>query len=309
MCKKMGRSSKDKRDIYYRLAKEEGWRARSAFKLLHAEETFGILKGVTRAVDLCAAPGGWSQVLSKYLYEPRSAEDRKQVKIIAVDLQGMAPIEGVTQLRADITKEETAKAIIEYIGGQKAQLLVSDGAPDTTGNHDLDEYMQGQLLLSALSIATYVLEENGSFVSKIFRAGNTGYIFKQMQRFFKDVCVFKPGASRNSSIEAFVVGRQFCLPSNYVPCNLITAWIDEDPQTWMVQKCGKVAKPKLRVPFVAYKDVLDADRSYELDENYRYNEVVQKPLTAAYQDVLQKTKNVSIRYKPIVIHHTEPLES
>ena len=84
----MGKTSKDKRDIYYRLAKEHGWRARSAFKLLQIDERFEIFKGVDRVVDLCAAPGSWSQVLSRKLKE------NPHGKIVAVDLQPMSPIDG-----------------------------------------------------------------------------------------------------------------------------------------------------------------------------------------------------------------------
>ncbi|KAA0189934.1 hypothetical protein HAZT_HAZT000413 [Hyalella azteca] len=124
----MGRCSKDKRDIYYRLAKEEGWRARSAFKLLQIDEEFNIFKGVTRVVDLCAAPGSWSQVLLRKLRHKSAAPD--EVKIVAVDLQAMAPLEGVTCMQGDITKVETAHAIIEHFSGDKAQLVVCDGAPD-----------------------------------------------------------------------------------------------------------------------------------------------------------------------------------
>ncbi|XP_043936243.1 putative tRNA (cytidine(32)/guanosine(34)-2'-O)-methyltransferase isoform X2 [Protopterus annectens] len=98
----MGRSSKDKRDIYYRLAKEEGWRARSAFKLLQLDQEFNLFEGVFRAVDLCAAPGSWSQVLSRKLkgIDGKSSD----VKIVAVDLQAMAPLPGVIQIQGDITK-------------------------------------------------------------------------------------------------------------------------------------------------------------------------------------------------------------
>uniref|UniRef100_A0A6I8PA16 Ribosomal RNA methyltransferase FtsJ domain-containing protein n=1 Tax=Ornithorhynchus anatinus TaxID=9258 RepID=A0A6I8PA16_ORNAN len=95
----MGRSSKDKRDIYYRLAKEEGWRARSAFKLLQLDEEFQLFQGVHRAVDLCAAPGSWSQVLSRKLKGSEEAST-----IVAVDLQAMAPLPGVIQIQGDITK-------------------------------------------------------------------------------------------------------------------------------------------------------------------------------------------------------------
>ena len=99
----MGRSSKDKRDIYYRLAKEDGWRARSAFKLLQLNDDFDLFNGVSRVVDLCAAPGSWSQVLSRKLIDERS-ENKGKVKIVAVDLQAMAPLPGVIQIQGDITK-------------------------------------------------------------------------------------------------------------------------------------------------------------------------------------------------------------
>ena len=121
----MGRSSKDKRDVYYRLAKEEGWRARSAFKLMQIDEDFQIFTGVKKVVDLCAAPGSWSQVLSKKL-EANKAESN--VKIVAVDLQAMAPLPGVIQLQGDITKLETAKKIVGYFEGEDADLVVCDGA-------------------------------------------------------------------------------------------------------------------------------------------------------------------------------------
>ncbi|XP_043652363.1 putative tRNA (cytidine(32)/guanosine(34)-2'-O)-methyltransferase 2 [Drosophila teissieri] len=302
----MGRTSKDKRDIFYRLAKEQGWRARSAFKLLQAEETFQLLNGLTRAVDLCAAPGSWSQVLAKRMYEPLPPTEREMVKIIAVDLQGMAPIEGVKQLRADISKESTAEAIIEFFGGEKAQIVVSDGAPDSTGMHDFDSYVQGELLLSALSISSFILEEGGSFVSKIYRSDRTSRLYTHLKRFFKDVCVFKPSASRNSSIEAFVVARKFCLPEGYKPCNLITEWHD-NPEFWVGRK--KTSPPVVQVPFVAYKGDLDSDRTYDLGENYVYKAPVQQPLTAAYQDILQKTSQVNIKYEGIrVIHDKEILK-
>lgn len=117
----MGRSSKDKRDIFYRLAKEEGWRARSAFKLLQIDSQFNILQDVTKAVDLCAAPGSWSQVLAQ------SLNGRETAQIVAVDLQAMSPIAGVQCLQGDITSETTAKDIIRLLGDCKADIVVCDG--------------------------------------------------------------------------------------------------------------------------------------------------------------------------------------
>jgi tRNA (cytidine32/guanosine34-2'-O)-methyltransferase len=151
----MGKASKDKRDIYYRLAKEQGWRARSAFKLLQIDEEFDIFQNVTRAVDLCAAPGSWSQVLSQKLQQP----DRK---IVAVDLQAMAPLPDVIQLQGDITKLSTAQAIIGHFEGAMADLVVCDGAPDVTGLHDMDEYIQAQLLLAVILVFEMLLNAAGA---------------------------------------------------------------------------------------------------------------------------------------------------
>ncbi|KAF8794498.1 putative tRNA like protein [Argiope bruennichi] len=218
----MGRSSKDKRDIYYRLAKEEGWRARSAFKLLQINEEFGIFKGVTKAVDLCAAPGSWSQVLSRKL---RGNAEAGHVKIVAVDLQAMAPLAGVTQIQGDITKVSTAQEIISYFQGESADLVVCDGAPDVTGLHDLDEYVQAQLLLAALNITTHLLKEGGTFVAKIFRGKDVTLLYSQLKLFFKTVTVAKPRSSRNSSIEAFAVCEGYHPPKGYVP-NMMNPLLD-----------------------------------------------------------------------------------
>jgi tRNA (cytidine32/guanosine34-2'-O)-methyltransferase len=167
----MGKSSKDKRDIYYRLAKEKGFRARSAFKLLQINQELDLFSHVSKVVDLCAAPGSWSQVLSNHLTD---------AKIVAVDLQKMAPLPGVVCIQGDITKTSTANEIIHHFDGGKAQLVVCDGAPDVTGLHDLDEYIQAQLLLAAFNITSHVLENGGTFVAKIFRGKDMSLLVAQM---------------------------------------------------------------------------------------------------------------------------------
>lgn len=219
----MGRTSKDKRDIYYRLAKEQGWRARSAFKLLQLDEKFALFSdNVVRVVDLCAAPGSWSQVLSKSL--PPNAN------IIAIDLQLMAPLLGVTQLQGDITKLETAQRVIGHFEGERADLVVCDGAPDVTGLHDMDEYVQGQLLLAALNITTHILKEGGTFVAKIFRGKDANLLFAQLQVFFTEVYCAKPASSRNSSLESFVVCKDYRPPPTYQP-TLLTKFIEDGYST------------------------------------------------------------------------------
>uniref|UniRef100_A0A182VQI9 Putative tRNA (cytidine(32)/guanosine(34)-2'-O)-methyltransferase n=1 Tax=Anopheles minimus TaxID=112268 RepID=A0A182VQI9_9DIPT len=300
----MGKTSKDKRDIYYRLAKEEGWRARSAFKLIHIDEVFHIFDGVTRAVDLCAAPGSWSQVLSKRLYESRDPKDRDEVKIIAVDLQSMGPLPGIVQLQGDITKLSTAEAIIQHFGEQqKAQLVICDGAPDVTGLHDIDEYIQSQLLLAALNITTHVLTQGGTFVAKIFRGKDTTLLYSQLRIFFERVTIAKPPSSRNSSIEAFVVCQDYRPPEGYIP-QMINPMLD-DVQQIACQTDSPVNRAI--VPFLVCGDLrkFDSDMSYSLnidpEKDYEYRDVVQKPLAPAYSEVLERMKTTSLKHGSIKV--------
>lgn len=289
----MGKTSKDKRDIYYRLAKEEGWRARSAFKLLQINELHGIFNGVTRAVDLCAAPGSWSQVLTKKLHE--NTNNIHNVKIVAVDLQVMAALPGVIQIQGDITKLSTATAIIKEFEGNKADLVVCDGAPDVTGLHDIDEYVQSQLLLAAFNITTHVLKNGGVFVAKIFRGKDVTLLYSQLKQFFEFVTVSKPRSSRNSSIEAFVVCQNYKPPTGYVP-NMVNPLLDH-------QYCDFnqfTGVNRFIVPFNACGDLsaYDSDQSYPLllenQISYEYKEPVQGPINPPYKDVLEMTRNLQL---------------
>ncbi|EPQ29728.1 uncharacterized protein PFL1_02948 [Pseudozyma flocculosa PF-1] len=258
----MGKSSKDKRDIYYRQGKSEGYRARSAYKLLHLNEQYGFLGGAAsyslhgtsepvsptpqRVVDLCAAPGSWSQVLSNRLAAVPDSH------LVSVDLQAMAPLPGVTQIIGDITTASTADAVSRALASSgsssassaspangkskakaKAQLIVCDGAPDVTGLHDLDEYLQSQLLLAATQITLRLLERGGTFVAKIFtqlpqaragwaqknelhgaRPGTSGaFLASQLRCFFDRVEIAKPRSSRVGSVEHFVVCQGFRPPA------------------------------------------------------------------------------------------------
>lgn len=278
----MGKSSKDKRDIYYRLAKEQGWRARSAFKLIQIDEQFNVFDGVVRVVDLCAAPGSWSQVLSKRLYANKSDDaERAAVKIVAVDLQSMAPLPGVTQLKGDITKESTANEVLSQFGDQLVDLVVFDGAPDVTGLHDLDEYIQAQLLLAAINITTYLLKPGGTFVGKIFRGKDVAVLIGQLEIFFGEVTVTKPCSSRNSSIESFVVCRQFRLPDGYTP-TMANPLMTNDPRPWDEMNVHPVI-----TPFVACGSLsgFDADKTYSLEiDGLKYFQTppVQKPISPPY---------------------------
>ncbi|KAH7820984.1 putative S-adenosyl-L-methionine-dependent methyltransferases superfamily protein [Monocercomonoides exilis] len=205
----MGRASKDKRDVFYRKAKEEGYRARSAFKLLQIDHQFNIFDGVKNVVDLCAAPGSWSQVCSQKL------KDVPEAHIVAIDLNEMLPIPGVTILKGDITSPQKIQEIIDACEGKPIDIVLSDGAPDVTGLHDMDEYLQGQLILAALTVTTKLLRPGGKFVAKIFRGKDVAFMYTQLRVYFCDVVVAKPQSSRNSSIESFVVCRGFRQPESY----------------------------------------------------------------------------------------------
>ena len=141
----MGKTAKDKRDIYYRKAKEEGYRARSAYKLLQIDEELHIFDdSVQRVVDLCAAPGSWSQVIAKRLKQ-MGRDILARRCLVSVDLFEIAPIEGCTMVKGDITREKTVQEIQALFreeeakeGEEQAQLVVSDGAPDILGDHDFD---------------------------------------------------------------------------------------------------------------------------------------------------------------------------
>ncbi|XP_038638068.1 putative tRNA (cytidine(32)/guanosine(34)-2'-O)-methyltransferase [Scyliorhinus canicula] len=289
----MGRSSKDKRDIYYRLAKEEGWRARSAFKLLQLDEEYSLFQGVCRAVDLCAAPGSWSQVLSRKL--KREDPNSSEIKIVAVDLQAMAPLPGVIQIQGDITKVSTAQEIIKHFEGQAADLVVCDGAPDVTGLHDIDEYIQAQLLLAALNITTHVLKPGGTFVAKIFRGKDVTLLYSQLKIFFNEVTCAKPRSSRNSSIEAFVVCRGYSPPEGYVP-NMSNPLLDHCYDVDFNQLEGP---NRLIVPFLACGDLsaYDSDKTYPLQldpsKEYIYTAPTQPPIHPPYQQAcFLKKKNL-----------------
>ena len=259
------RFQKEKRDLYFRSAKLLGYRARSAFKLLQLDEDYGLFTGVTRVVDLCAAPGSWSQVLAQRL--PGGV-------IVAVDLQEMAPIPGVITLQGDITSRSTADRIVAHFSGNRADLVVCDGAPDVTGLHDCDEFVQAQLLLSAVTITAHTLRPGGTFVAKVFRGRDITLMCAQLRVFFAQVVVAKPKASRSQSLESFVVCTGFALPPGYTPTFDAVALSVAAPPAETAPSdaaagggasAGAAASPapplvaRMIVPFMAYGDLSGFD--------------------------------------------------
>ncbi|KAK4871600.1 hypothetical protein RN001_015724 [Aquatica leii] len=290
----MGKGIKDKRDVYYRKAKEEGWRARSAFKLLQIDSKFNIFENVSKVVDLCAAPGSWSQVLSRKLYLKEKVElegladngdvldllmlmntkqpprqekiSNENVQIVAVDLQPMAPLPGVVQIQGDITKFSVAEKIMRHFEGTKADLVICDGAPDVTGLHCMDIYIQSQLLLGALHITCNVLKPTGNFVAKIFHNKDNDLLTNQLLMLFKNVEIVKPSSSRNSSIEAFVVCLNYCPPEGFDPTQ-ITPFLDVRNKNFD----SLTGINKVIIPFLVCGDVSTFDSDCSLQDSEEDN--------------------------------------
>lgn len=300
----MGRASKDKRDVYYRKAKEDGWRARSAFKLLQIDEQFSLFAGVTRVVDLCAAPGSWSQVLQRRVAKidptkPKAsdnataASDADDVTIVAVDLQPMLPLEGVTQLVGDITKLDTARDIIGQFRGRHAQLVVCDGAPDVTGMHDIDQFVQSQLLLAALNITTHLLAPGGSFLAKIFRGRDVALLFAQLRLFFRHVTCVKPKSSRVASLEAFVLCRDYAPPADYVAS--FDGPMARGEFSSLALPADASDTDRHLVPFVVCGDLsgFDADTNYGVDDGYIPLAPVQPPTEPPYKAAIERKRHAN----------------
>ncbi|RMJ08657.1 hypothetical protein CDV36_011719 [Fusarium kuroshium] len=363
----MGKSSKDKRDAYYRLAKEQGWRARSAFKLLQLDEEFDLFSNVTRVVDLCAAPGSWSQVLSRVLikgekfgraaWQDKEAKFRQQmlgilpmddeansteqegekqeealtprddVKIVSIDLQPISPLAGITTLRADITHPATVPLLLsaldpsydaKTVGTQASHpvdLVLSDGAPDVTGLHDLDIYVQSQLLFAALNLALCVLKPGGKFVAKIFRGRNVDVLYAQLKIFFEKVIVAKPRSSRASSVEAFIVCINFQPPPGFrasleEPLGVggrLEEMLKEQTKDVEMQDVTSADEGIVEMqvydetledterssrwiaPFIACGDLsaFDSDASYQLPEDYVSLDPVQPPIAPPYKRAIE----------------------
>ncbi|KAJ1452531.1 putative ribosomal RNA methyltransferase [Pelagophyceae sp. CCMP2097] len=206
----------------YRRAKEEGYRARSAYKLIDVDAEFEILRGAERAIDLCASPGSWSQVLSQRL--PAGAP------IVAVDLQHIAPLaDNVTIIKGDITSEEVVAQIVAALGGQLADVIVCDGAPEVTGLHDLDEHVHAELMGAAIGVCRLALRDGGHFCAKIFRASDSALVRTQLRSLFERVDVVKPLSSRERSVECFVIGRGFVRNDSDDPAKkpILDAFIQE----------------------------------------------------------------------------------
>ena len=187
--------NKQHRDIYVRESREQGYRSRSAFKLIEIDKKFHFLSKSKSLLDLGSAPGSWSQVASKKI---------KGGRILAVDTKEMLPISNTVFLRGDFTNLEIQNKIIKFFN-TKIDVLISDMASNTTGNKEVDSLRTGNLSLNAIEFSRKILKTRAYFVSKIFM----GAIFKDIQirakEIFKDVLIFKPKSSRKESKEIYIL--------------------------------------------------------------------------------------------------------
>ncbi len=187
--------NRQKRDIYVRQSKIEGFKSRAVYKLKEIDEKFKIFKGVNSVVDLGAAPGSWSQY---------AANKIKSENVLSIDLLKFEKIKNSFQIIGDFTDEIYKKAIRKYFG-KKINLIISDMAVNTIGNKDVDSIVTGELCIEAMNFAKEELEKNGIFVSKIFMGSSFNEIVAEAKKYFKEVRVFKPLASRKNSKETFII--------------------------------------------------------------------------------------------------------
>lgn len=188
-----------KRDYYYRLAKEEHYRSRAAYKLLEAVNKYGFIKSGDVVVDLGAAPGGWMQVSRKIVGEAGF--------VLGVDVKAIEPIEDVNvrSVVGDITELETVKIISEFLPSS-ADVVLSDVSPNVSGIWELDHARQIDLARRALQLAVSVLKHGGNFFVKVFQGEMLNDFIFEMKQSFASVKLVKPKASRRKSAEIYVLG-------------------------------------------------------------------------------------------------------
>ena len=188
---------KQKRDIYIKKSKLEGYRSRAVYKLQEINDKFNIIKNNISVVDLGAAPGSWSQYILRNF---------NNLKVISIDLKDIEPITNLFHIKGDFTEEQQQMKIEDYFG-KKIDLIISDMAVNTTGNKSIDSLVTGELCIEAMNFSIKLLDQKGSFISKLFMGSSFNEIVALGKKSFKDVDIYKPPSSRKDSKENFIICR------------------------------------------------------------------------------------------------------
>jgi len=187
--------NKQKRDIYVRKSKIEGYRSRAVYKLEEINKKFNILRNGFKVIDLGAAPGSWSQFVSKKI---------KNSNILAIDIKEIEPIKNTYFIKGDFTDKKYQEKIKEYFS-EKVDIVISDMAVNTTGNKDIDSIVTGELCIEALDFSKNILRNDGRFISKMFMGSTFNEIISLAKKNFKETHIFKPPSSRKESKENFLI--------------------------------------------------------------------------------------------------------
>ena len=185
---------KQNRDPFFRQSKIQGYRSRSAFKLIEMNKKFKFIKKISSLLDLGSCPGGWSQVARKEIIKG---------KILAVDVKPMEKINNVDFINGDFSDDNVSKEIMLYFDN-KIDVVLSDMAVNTSGNKALDSYRTGELCINAMSLAKKLLVSDGTFLSKIFMGAIFKEIKEKAKKSFKDVVIYKPLSSKKESKEIYI---------------------------------------------------------------------------------------------------------
>ncbi len=207
-------------EYYYKLAKKMDYRSRASFKLMQIDDRYHIFKPGDSVVDLGACPGGWSQVALE------RAGPKGQV--IGVDLRWIRPLEGVQFIIGDITEDETMIRLLEMVGG-KVNVVLSDMAPNITGQYSMDHARSIELCKYAVDVCDRILKDRGKLVMKVFMGDMFNQLEKMLRDRFANVRVHSPDASRPTSAEVYVVCTNFLGKYNVQPKPLVKE--PEKPQS------------------------------------------------------------------------------
>jgi len=191
--------NKQRRDTYVRQSKVDGYRARSVYKLIEIDEKFKIFKGGMSVIDIGAAPGSWSQYVSKTV---------KNGRIISIDLKDMDNIKNTIQIKGDFNEHDVQMKIISNLNNKKPDVIMSDMAVNTTGIKDIDSIQTGELCKEAMIFSKDIISKDGFFISKIFMGSTFNEIVALGKKIFKEVKVFKPKSSRKDSKESFIICKK-----------------------------------------------------------------------------------------------------